>query len=160
MRPALVWSHLIGCDLLYRHVSYSSLVPTTVLCVLVLLCTLTVSTASTIHFAHTQASAAWTLDTTTSRASPTDAHSFLWLFPTTNDAWLHQQFIDHSTPTSPTYLRHLSYEQVQAATGPSTADKAAVVGWLGGAGVVGEGVRDYGWALSVETSVGVVERVV
>ena len=134
------------------------------LAALSLLLTVSVSSASGVHLTRSHSSTAWQLAVTpsspssSSRASPDAAHSFLWLFPTTNDDWLQQQFEAVSEPSSPRYLQHLTFDELQAKTGPSAADKAAVTAWLGKAGVSSGGLADYGHALSVQTTVGVVER--
>ena len=138
------------------------------LCLLLIFVTLPFSSASTVYFTRSETSTAWTLDTavsssdsstsTSSRASPDAVHAFIWTFPTTNEDWLKQQFEAVSDPTSSRYLQHLTFEQIEAVTGPTQVDKDAVKVWMSEAGVGSGNIRDYGHALSVQTTVGVVEQ--
>ena len=140
------------------------------LCLLLLLsvCSWPLSAASAVHFTRSHTSSAWIPDTsvassnstysTPSHASPDAAHSFIWLFPTTNQDWLKQQFEEVIEPSSPRYLQHLTFGQIQAATGPAKTDKDAVKAWLVEGGVSAASIGDYGHALSVQTTVSVIER--
>ena len=93
-----------------------------------------------------------------SRAAPSERHTFHWLFPHRNPSWLDSEFSAITEPASPRYAAYHSKASLMAVLGPSAEDKAAVMAWLSTGGVSEREVEDNGDALRVTADVGRVER--
>ena len=92
-----------------------------------------------------------------SRASPSDSHTFRWLFPHRNLSWLQAEFEAISDPTSARYQQYKERADILSHIGPTTEQREAVLLWLSAQGVVEEEVADYGDALEVTVTVARVE---
>ena len=92
-----------------------------------------------------------------SRAHPSDAHTFHWLFPQRDLDWLSSEFGAVTDPSSPRFQQWHSHASLMARIGPTAEDKAAVTSWLLSQGVSASAIADHGDAFQVDTTVGAVE---
>ena len=104
----------------------------------------------------------WQLDASgslsnSSRAAPASAHSFQWLFPQRNQAWLASEFQELSDPASARFQQWREFDEIMAMMGPTQEAKQAVLSFLKNSTAASDRVLDHGDIIDVQTTVGAVE---
>ena len=89
------------------------------------------------------------VDGSGSRAPPSAAHSFRWLFPHCNVDWLLSELELIANPSHARYQNYKTRRDILAMMGPSDEQRRAVLTWLAEHAVQPDEIADYGDALHV-----------